>query len=187
MGFLTAKAKVWYPAITDKMQLHTLFSTMASSIENGLQPRLELQEKAIGLKASVADSTFTFTGSVQTIPYVINANTGDFAQGMSITNGIVTVGTPGMYLVTASIGASTGTNTGMKLMMYKNNTNIAIAEVPQNGSIWVNSSGTSVVNCVTGDTLYVKGSCSNIGAGTTLNKQTAANYISVAMVQAIPV
>lgn len=186
MGFLTSKAKVWYPALTDKMQLHTLFATMASSIENGLQPRLELQERAIGLKASPATQV-TLTTSAQTMPVVVNSANGNFAQGLTVTNGVVTVATPGMYMISGSLGIQPtlgGAATTAALNIFKNSIAIISDEQLSSANFYQAAKGTSVINCVAGDTIKLTGRCAT---GTI---QTAADlaltHLTVVMVQAIP-
>jgi len=184
MGFLTTKAKVWYPAITDKMQLHTLFSTMASSIENGLQPRLELQERAIGLKAAL-NGQVTLTTTEATMPVAVTSANGNFTQGLTVSGaGIVTVATPGMYLISASLGIQPGSGTSA-LKIYKNNTIIISDEQLASSTFYQASKGTSVINCVAGDTIKLTG---RTASGTI---QTAADlaltHLTVVMVQAIPV
>lgn len=186
MGAFTSPDQVWYPGQDDKAEINTLLATMAASINNGIGMRLRQQEVAVGLKASILDDQFTFTSSPKTLTYAINPNTGDFNNGFDLAGGIASVKTKGMYLVSASCGASTGSGTGMKIMIYQNAINFATAENPQNTAIWVNASGTAVLNCVPGDTIYAKGLCTSLGSGTTLSKQYAANYLSIALVQAVP-
>lgn len=186
MGQFTTNGQIWYPDTADTAELNTLLATMASSLEDGLTPRLAHQELARGLKASVPDATFSLPAIGETtIPYTVTAGNGDFNNGFTLAGGIATVGTAGMYLLTASIGAETGTGTGLKIHLYKNAILTAIAEVPQSGSVWVNAQATCVVNCVAGDTLQAKGKWTS-GSGSVTLKQNATNYISIAMVQATP-
>lgn len=192
MGFLTTKAKVWYPALTDKMQLHTLFSTMASSIENGLQPRLELQEKAIGLKASPATNyTITAAGtdsSAPVVPVAVGNGPSDFANGITVTNGVATIATAGMYLVTASIGTTGGGQAqGIVAIIAKNGTPFASSEVGISTIYNTNSQATCVVNCVAGDTIALRSRVSGGGNNRPMisNNQSLC-YLSIAMVQALP-
>lgn len=186
MGALTVPNGVWYPDLTDIGQPNVWAATMAQSVDTGIGARLQKQEIAVGLKASLADSSFNFGGVAATIPYAINSGTGDFNNGFTLAGGVATVQTKGMYVVTANLGASTGTNTGLKVFLYQNNVNVALNEVPQNGTIWIGTTVSAVLNCVPNDTIWVKGAWTNSSPGTTTqNKQTAANYISIAMVQAV--
>lgn len=187
MGFLTTKAKVWYPAITDKMQLHTLFSTMASSIENGIQPRLELQERAIGLKASVNLNAYTIPyGTPTNVPYAVSTGRGDFNQGFSFANGIATVQTAGMYLVSTSLGTSTAQNgAAVKVSLYKNSLFIAASEGSQTASTFGTTAVTAVLNCIPGDTISARGGITAAGPSAQPNSDQTT-HLSVAMVQAVP-
>lgn len=188
MGFLTTKAKVWYPALTDKMQLHTLFSTLASSIENGLGPRLERQEIAVGLKVSINQGGWAIPagGATTVVPYSMTNTRGDFNNGFSFAAGVATVQTSGMYLVTASIGPAADTSTGgkgVKISVEKNGVFVAGNEAP--GAVaWLGSTVTCVVNCVPGDTIRAKAGITNATGAT--NNNDNSTHMSIALVQALP-
>lgn len=160
MGFLTTTAKVWYPAVTDKMQLHTLFSTMASSIENGLGARMSKQELNKGAFLGLASSvTLPATaGTSFTIPYPVGAAP-YFNNGMTVSGGVVTIVTPGLYQLNANYFAyqTGGYATGV---IWVNST--AISELisgPQSsgaGQTFVSGAlaGTQILKA--GDTVSVK-------------------------------
>lgn len=185
MGQLTLNAKVWYPSTTDTAEINVLMATLASSIENGLQPRLALQEKALGLKASIPDNTFAISSTATVLPYQVTAGFSDFNNGFTLTAGVATVTVAGMYLVTATCGATTGSGTGIKIYLQKNGSVLAVAELPQSTAIWVNPQVTTVLNCVPGDTISVRGAWT-AGSGSTTLRQQETNYLSIAMVQALP-
>ena len=187
---LTTKARVFYPDGTEKASLKTLFSTLASSIENGLGKRLGVQEVAVGLKASADGWALPQRNeplSTDVIPFSISAGLADFNQGFSFTGGIATITTKGMYLVTASLGPKfpdTG-SAGAKIQIRKNSTIFASSEVPLNKTVWVNSQATSVINCVPGDTISGLGCLSGLpSTGHVTSPDTS--YLSIAMVQAVP-
>lgn len=181
---MTVKHNVWYPDLTDIDQPNVWGATLAQSVADGIGDRLGVQEEAIGLKCSLADHVINYSSTKQTVPFTINAGTGDFNNGFTFSGGIATVQTKGMYLVTASVGGSTGSGTGMRVEIYQNSVNFATAETPQQASIWVSAAATCVLNCVPGDTIYVKGQRS--AGSAQFNEQSSANYISIAMVQAVP-
>lgn len=188
MGFLTTKAKVWYPALTDKMQLHTLFSTLASSIENGIGPRLELQEKAIGLKASVGNGNWNLPATTPTtIPYTVSGINGDFNNGFTFAGGTATVQTPGMYLVTATVGTQGGvTGRGMKVQVMWKGVFIAGTETAQLDGIWGSTMTTVVLNCQAGDTISARAAVTGPGAAAMPNNGESC-HMSITLVQALPV
>ena len=189
MGLYTSLAQVWYPDETDTAEFNTLLATLASSIENGLQPRLALQEKAIGLKVSLNQNEWQIPGGNPSavIPYRQTGTRGDFNQGFTFSGGTATVQTPGMYFMTASIGPAVDTSTGgkgIKIIAQKNGVQIAGSEVP--GAVaWVGSPVTCVVNCVAGDTLRAIAGITN--SATSAPNNDVSSHMSIAMVQAIPV
>ena len=188
MGAYTPKAKVWYPGTNDTAKINTLMSTMASSIENGIGARLAQQEIAVGLKASVhawaIPNGSNFGASA--VPYVVNASDMNFNSGFTFANGIATVKTAGMYYVTASLGPQgTATNCGAKIGIYKGGTMFAQSEVPFSGSVWVNAQAGCVVNCAAGDTLSARATITG-SPSTTYNSNGVTTYLSIALVQALP-
>jgi hypothetical protein len=76
--------------------------TMASSIETGLGARMTLAENTKSLLATVtASSTWSLSnGTEATVPYSIN--TGNYNDGFTLSGGIATVNTAGVYSITAS-------------------------------------------------------------------------------------
>jgi len=119
MGAYTSTAQVWYPDTSDPAKLDTLLSTMASSIENGLGARMTKAETNKSLLATVAaGSTWALAnGTEATVPYAINS--GNYNNGFTLTGGIVTINTPGLYDVTAS-GLTDMTSGYADLRLYKN-------------------------------------------------------------------
>lgn len=160
MGFLTTTAQVWYPAITDKMQLHTLFSTMASSIENGLGARMSKQElnkgAFLGLTSSV--TLPTTSGTAFTVPYPVGAAP-YYNNGMTVSGGVVTIVTPGLYQLNATffVYQTGGYGTGTLMV---NNTPISelIATPLSSGSGQTFLSGALAGSQIlkAGDTVWVK-------------------------------
>lgn len=186
MGAFTPLGQVWYPDTSDTAELNVLLSTVASSIEDGLQPRLAHQELAVGLKASLDGWTIPPTNIATNIPVTVTAGLSDFNQGFSFSAGVATVVTAGMYLVTASLAPRNPDNAGgCKVFIVKNSTIFAGSEVAFNNTVWINAQATSVINCVAGDTIRAQGTLSGTpgSAHTSYGQNT---YLSIAMVQALP-
>lgn len=184
MGQVTTNTQVWTPGVEDLNEPDVYLATMSASIENGIGPRLALQEQAIGLKAGLS-AQVTLTTAEATMPVVINTANGNFTQGLTIAGGIVSVTTPGMYMVSGSVGiqpSGTATTTAMKL--YKNSTVIVGDEQLSTNSFYQGSKATSVINCVAGDTIKMTGRCAS---GTVLTAaDQSLSHLSVVMVQAVP-
>lgn len=186
---LTPVDKVYYAEPTTPAKLDTITATMASSIENGIGKRLALQEIAVGCKLGM-DTTYQIPGGhnfydAGIVPVKVVSGFGSFNQGMTVNNGIVTVNTPGMYIVTSSIGIGIGGGRSIVINLYQNSVMVAGSEQPTAAS-FINAQSNSVLQCKAGDTIYMK---ARAGAGTT-PVTSAANfeltYLSVAMVQALP-
>lgn len=183
----TSPDGIYYPDSNTLMNFDAILATMASSIQNGIGKRLALQEIAVGLKASVQGWVIPKGNSATTVvPYIISTGLADFNQGFTFQNGIATVQTAGMYLVTASLGPSgSATSGGAKVNILKNSIMFASSEVPFSSTVWINSQATSVINCVPGDTISVKGTLTGPPSSTHITEATTT-YMSIAMVQAIP-
>lgn len=188
MGAYTPNSQVWYPDGTDTAEINTLLATVASSIENGIGARLEHQEIAVGAKLNaplsyVIPSGSTFANAT-TVPYSNDGTLAAFNNGMSVSGGVVTIATTGMYIVTASLG---GLNTaGRSVVNYlcKNGAYVASAEVPTNTSVYVSSQANCVLNLVPGDTISVK--ARSTGGTLTIAQNPELSYLTLAMVQAAP-
>jgi hypothetical protein len=187
MGAYTSPNQVWYPDLTDVGQPNVWAATLAQSVDAGIGARLQKQEVAVGLKASLTDNALTFTATSTIVPYTVNSGIADFNNGFTLAGGVATVNVKGMYVVTASVSGHNGTSRGLKILLYQNAIAFAQAEVPQqaSGGPWINSQASCVLNCAIGDTIYAKVQLTG-SAGTDFNVQPAGNYISVAMVQAVP-
>lgn len=192
MGLFTPGGQVWYPQTSDTAEINVLLSTMASSIEDGIQARLKHQELAVGVKASPA-SSYVITGAgtdsaAPTVPVAVGNGPSDFAQGITVSNGVATITTAGMYLVTASIGtAGGGADQGIVTIIAKNGTPFASSEVDISSLYNTNSQATCVVNCVPGDTIAMRARVSGAsGNRNMLSTNQSLNYLSIAMVQALP-
>lgn len=177
---------IYYPDSNTLMNFDAILATMASSIQNGIGKRLALQEIAVGLKAGLANQIQLTTTPIN-MPLVVNGSNGNFAQGMTINNGIVTVATPGMYMVSSSIGIMPhggGASATSALALYKNNVKIMGDEQSSHPSFYQVSKGTTVINRVAGDTIRLTGRSGGASVMTAIDQELT--QLAVVMVQAIP-
>lgn len=186
MGLYTTLAQVWYPDETDTAEFNTLLGTMASSIENGIQPRLAKQELSIGLKASVSGWTIPATNTYTTVPVSVTASFADFNKGFSLASGIATCNTGGMYVVTASLAPgnpdSAGGGASCKAGIAKNGSLVSSTEVGFSTVTWINAQSSCVINCVPGDTIQMQGTLAG-SPGAVHTSYQQGTYLSIAMVQ----
>jgi hypothetical protein len=93
-----------------------------------------------------------------------------------------------MYLVTASISTpGGGASQGIVAIIAKNGTPFASSETPISNIYNTNSQATCVINCVPGDTIALRARISGGGGNRgTVNNNQSLNYLSIAMVQALP-
>jgi hypothetical protein len=190
MGAYTPNAKVWYPDENDSAKLDTLLATQAGSIEDGLEPRLAHQEIAVGLKAGIG-SAVAIGGTQAVIPFAIGSANGEFNNGFNFNSGIATIQTAGMYLVSVSLAVNpnaTYANTrSVVTWLYKNATIISYGETAMSSTFVTAAQCTAVMNCVPGDTISVQGSTGGgTTSGVTLNSAGYPTYLSIALVQALP-
>lgn len=190
MGSTTALFNIWTPDENDPAEPDVYTKTMAQSIEDGMGARLLTQELAIGLKAGIAAGT-GIPVAAATAPYSITAANANFTQGLTISGGVVTISTPGMYLVTASLGIQpkNPADRTTAVDIYKGATKLVGAELLQSTSTYITSVASTVVNCVAGDTLYVKwhsAAPGGVNTDATLAADSALSSFTVAMMQAVP-
>lgn len=181
---------IYYPENTTDMELDTILATMASSIQNGIGNRLKHQEIAVGLKAGIAATGNVIPVASATAPFVIRSVDGCFNQGFTLANGVATVVTGGMYLVTATLGVqpvNPATRTAA-IEIFKGSVSLNAAEVTQHIQFYQTALATCVVNCVPGDTLRAEWkSASSSGSSLgPLAAKTSLTSLSIAMVQATP-
>jgi hypothetical protein len=183
MGQVTPILQVWTPDDADLDEPDVYLASMAASIDNGAGKRLQLQEKAIGLKAG-----FTFAGTLPntlTIANVVITTTnGCFKQGLDIAGGVVTVETPGMYLVSGSLGVTNTTNHTARIELRKGATALVGDEIASNPNYYQAAKATTIVNCVAGDQLSMW-ICDTLG-GAAVAANLSLTHFTVAMIQAVP-
>lgn len=184
MGTYTPNGQVWMPGTGDTAELNTLLATLASSIESGIVPRLAHQEIAVGLKAGFT-STPALTSTMTTANVSITGNNGSFQQGITISGGIATVATAGMYLISGALGIQNVGSHTAKIDLMKNATVLCSDEQLSSNTFYQVAKCTTVVNCVAGDTLSMKiGDAVNGGASVAAN--LTLTHFTIALVQALP-
>lgn len=176
----TERDTVYYPDPDEVDQPNVYLATMAQSISDGIGARLRQQEVAVGLKAGLS-SQLLLDNNLQIVPFVVNNATANFAQGMTISGGMVTIQTAGMYLVTVSMGLTTVAGDSIVPVLYKNATPFASSEVPSAIDKYAVGQVTSVINCVPGDTIHARARNGKTGAKTLTSPADTLNYISIAM------
>lgn len=187
MGGYTPVAQVWYPDVTDTAKLNTLLATMASSIEDGLGARMVKQETVKSLLGTVtAGSTWTLSNTVEaTVPYSIN--TGGYNDGLTISSGVVTVSTPGLYYVSASV-LTTQVDGYVDLQLQRNGGTISRPLGPGSpaGAGIGPASGAFIFNCVAGDTLRARVTIQGTTGAVKINTlQATYNVLSVVLIKAL--
>lgn len=160
MGLFTPNAQVWYPETGDTAEINVLLSTLASSIENGLEPRVGKLEANMSMVANLqANQTFV-NGTWQTVNYTINAT--GYNNGFTLSNGAITITEPGLYMFSANLLGSSSTLTSqgfLQTQLQKNGNPFcnALNNLSSNGSSNVApASMASAMSCVAGDVIAVK-------------------------------
>jgi hypothetical protein len=183
MGNVTSNLQIWSPDEDDQHEPDVNMATMAASIENGVGPRLNLQEMAIGLKAGFT-SPPTLSSTMTNAAVTINTSNGSFKQGLDISAGIVTVITPGMYLLSGSVGVDNVSGHTAKIELRKGATVIASDEMASNASFYQTAKATTIANCNAGDNLTMR--IGDAAGGASVAANLALTHFTVAMIQAVP-
>lgn len=188
MGAFTPNAQVWYPGTGDTAELNTLLATMASSIEEGLEPRLAHQEIAVGGKygcpLSYTHPTGTAFANATLVPFTMDGLNSGFQSGITISSSVVTIATAGMYIVTASLSGFNTAARSVVTYLCKNGAAVASAEVPSASNVYVSSQANCVLNLIAGDTISVRSR--STGGSLAIGQDPLQTYLTLAMVQAAP-
>jgi len=185
MGSTTALDLIWTPDENDPAEPDVYLKTMAQSIEDGVGDRLRVQELAIGLKAGFASVPAALTSTMTVAPVTINSSNGSFKQGLDISGGVVTVVTPGMYLVSGSLGIAAIAGHFGRVDIRVGATVLCSDEQITNATYNTVAKCSTVVNCVAGDTLTMR--IADSVSGATVASNLALTHFTVAMIQAVPV
>lgn len=183
MGVVTPNLQIWTPDANDKDLPDVNMAAMASSIETGVGPRLQLQEQAIGLKAGFTSAPM-LSSTMTTAAVTINSSNGSFKQGLEIAGGIVTVITPGMYLISGAVGVQNIANHTAKIELRKGATTLVADEMVSHITYYQAAKANTVVNCVEGDTLSMR--IGDAFGGASVAANLALTHFTVVMIQAVP-
>lgn len=183
MGNVTTDLLIWTPDENDLAEPDVYLKTMAQSVEDGAGARLRLQELAIGLKAGFTSAP-TLSSTLSVAAVTVNASNGSFAQGLTISGGIVTVATPGMYLVSGSVGVTNVASHTAKIELRKGSTALAADEQKSDATFFQAAKATTIVNCVAGDTLSMY--IGDAAGGAAVASNLALTHFTVGMMQAVP-
>lgn len=182
MGAYTSTAKVWYPDTTDSAKLDTVIATVASSIENGLGARMTLRETQVGIKAGVG-TAWTLPSTLTLVPFAVGTGNGMFNNGFTISSGgVVTVQTPGQYYVSGALSITNVAGHTVKMELHQNGTPLIYDEISSSSSFYQFAKGSTVINCVAGDTISMYGGDA-VGGSTTV-ADNSKNHLSVVLVNA---
>lgn len=187
MGAYTTTAQVWYPDLSDTAKLDSLLATMASSLENGLGARMTKVETKKSLFASVtASSTWALVnGTEATIPYSINS--GNTNDGFTLTGGIVTIITPGLYTINAS--CTTNMVSGYAdIRLYKNATVLsrALADSTTAGGGFASGPVAATLEFAAGDTIKATVTVNGVAASASIHTgQQTYNVLNIGLIRAL--
>lgn len=184
MGNITSDLLIWTPDEYDTAEPDSYLATMAQSLEDGVGNRLRTQEVAVGLKAGFTSAP-TLSSAMPVAAVTVNTANGSFAQGLTIAAGIVTVVSPGMYLVSGSVGVQNISGHTAEIQLRKGSTILAIDSQKSDVNYFQAAKATTVVNCVAGDTLSMR--IGDALGGATVASNLALTHFTVAMIQAVPV
>lgn len=184
MGNITSDLLIWTPDGDDTAEQDKNLATMAQSIEDGVGTRLRLQELAVGLKAGYTSAP-TLSSALSIANVTINASNGSFKQGLDISGGVVTVVTPGMYMVSGALGVTNTPGHTAKIEIRKGSTVLVANEQKSDASFYQCATATTVVNCVAGDNLALY--IADAAGGAAVAANLALTHFTVVMIQAVPV
>jgi len=184
MGSTTSDLLIWTPDENDLAEPDVYLKTMAQSIEDGVGGRLRTQELAIGLKAGYTSAP-TLTTTMTNAAVTITTSNGCFKQGIDISGGVVTIITPGLYLISAAVAVTTATGHTAKVEVRQGATVLASDEQKSDATFFRAAKVTTIANCAAGDnlTMRIGDAAGPISAASNL----AMTHFTVAMIQAVPV
>jgi hypothetical protein len=184
MGSTTALDLIWTPDENDPAEPDVYLKTMAQSVEDGIGDRLRTQELAIGLKAGYTSAP-TLSSTMAIANVTINTSNGSFKQGLDISGGVVTVVTPGMYMVSGGLGVTNIAGHTAEIQLRRGSTQLVVDSQKSDATFFQAAKCSTVVNCVAGDTLSMW--VGDAAGGAAVASNLAMTHFTVAMVQAVPV
>jgi hypothetical protein len=159
MGNTTASG-IWTPDEHDNLDPEVWSAAMASSIEDGIGGRLAKQEQRVGAKISIdAATTVPSTGII--FPLVVAGNGyaysfGNFMTGMTLAGGVLSVTTPGLYLLISSIICDfVADRTPMDMIIAVNGQPATSESLETSPTTWASKSMITSEYLNAGDTVYL--------------------------------
>lgn len=183
MGAYTPNAQVWYPDTSDTAELNVLLSTLASSIEVGIGERLAAQEELISAVLTVNTSgTINLPANTEvTIPFIVDTfgyNTGD----MTLSSGVITINTPGVYFVSSTMTFNDQANYFVHSVKISGVEKVRGFSFFPKASFFQYSAQTAVVKLNAGDTIATV--VNSTGAASTVrNVSIAGNVMTVTLLK----
>lgn len=187
MGQVTTNLQVWTPDTADLNKPDVYLATMSASIENGVGERmnkLEVYKGFLGHLPLGTNTTLNGTES-QPFPFQVIATSGSFNDGFTLSNGVLTVGTAGLYFISSS--ATCTANTGeFNTYIYVNTTKMWRGYSKSSPTQFGYNTGSVVVKLAVGDTICVKSVVfASAGDVKISNGQYVDNSLSVALIKAV--
>lgn len=167
MGAYTPNAQVWYPDGTDTAELNTLLATLASSLENGLGARMTAQENLVSAVLAIPNNS-SFPAIAANTDTTLNFQVTSFGYNtgnMTLSNGVLTIVTPGIYFVSSTITFQDHSSYYSHSIKINGVEKVRGFSNKPNGGAFQYSAQTSVVKLAAGDTVAtVVNSSTNAGA-----------------------
>lgn len=162
----TSPDNIWIPDSDTPMVLDTMFTNLASSLQNGIGARLAFLERRVGCQLrNPSAQEFTALGVRQPVTTLVpTGGQGTFVEGMSIVNGAAIIEQPGVYIVSGALTPArvvAGSGVG-QFWAYLVASGTVVAQAGTTMQQNVPGSGpsvglTAIVNLKPGDTLTLEG------------------------------
>lgn len=182
MGNVTPTFNLWSPDDNDLAEPDVYTQTMQQSVEDSIGARLLTQEIAVGVKLGFT-SPPTLSSTMTVAAVTVTANNGSFKQGIDSAAGIVTVITPGMYLLSAAVGVDAVSGHTAKVEVRKGATVLAADEQASNTSFYQTAKVMTVANCAEGDNLTMR--IGDAASGASVAANLALTHFTVTLIQAV--
>lgn len=159
MGNVTASG-IWTPDEHDDLNPEVWSAAMASSIEGGIVERLAKQEMQVGAKISI-DAAMTVPSTGVIFPLVVADGTyaysfGNYMTGMTLAGGILSVTTPGLYLIISSVICDfVADRTPMDIIIAVNGQPAVSEALETSPTTWASKSMMTSEYLKAGDTVYL--------------------------------
>lgn len=184
MGAYTPNAQVWYPDGTDTAELNTLLSTLASSIENGLGARMTAQENLVSAVLAIPNNSVlpALAANTDVTPNFVVTSFGYNTGNMTLSNGVLTIVTPGVYFVSSTMTFQDHSSYYEHAVMIAGVEKVRGFTYKPNGGAFQYSAQTSVVKLNAGDTVATRVKA-NTNAGAIRDVSAAGNVMTCTLLK----